>query len=412
MIEDILVLGGSSMSATRIKHDSALIIISGIIGFLGLSDTPRFATLILAVPIFWSMTKSRMAAFGVMLAYFLTVSRGLLLGAAVFLSEHHTFIQATVLYFLMSLGVSLPFSIFWSKNRRKRAFCLPVAFLVAFVLPPISLIGIVNPFLTAGTIFKGFGCLGIGITILLWVLCAVSRKITYAFLCVIVAFTVLPNDSWYISPQPDGFMAIDTSIGRLGSGSYDFADDYERIQHVFADLRKHNLKNSDAKFIVLPETIAGRVNPSGLDLWRKELSKLVNDGTTVIWGGEVPTGDGRKYDNAAIMLHNGDITITPQRIPVPYSMYRGPFAETGANLHFFSDGILELPDGRKAAIVICYEAYLTWPYLLSMRHKPDMIISMANLWWCRNTSLPTTQRNTVNLWGLLFGVPTIFATNL
>ena len=162
----------------------------------------------------------------------------------------------------------------------------------------------------------------------------------------------------------------------------------------------------------MPETIAGRVNPSGLELWRKEFGKLVKDDTTILFGGEMPRGDGRKYDNVAIMLHKGVMAVTPQRIPVPYSMYRGPFAQTGANLHLFEDGILKLLDGRKAAVVICYEAYLTWPYLLSMRHKPDMIISIANLWWCRDTSLPITQRTTVNLWGLLFGVPTIFATNL
>ena len=312
----------------------------------------------------------------------------------------------------MPLGVSLPFLVFWSRRRKKKALGLILALLTSFILPPISLIGIVNPLMAAGTVFKGLGYLGMGVTLLLLVLCAFSRRIACGFLCVIAIFTALPNDDWYLSPKPEGFMTIDTSIGRLGSGSYDFADDYERIQHVFANLRRRDLKDSGTKYIVLPETIAGRVNPSALDLWRKELGKLVKDDTTIIFGGEIPTGDGRKYDNVAIMLHKGEVTITPQRIPVPYSMYRGPFAKTGANLHLLDDGILELPDGRKAAVVICYEAYLTWPYLVSMRQKPDMLISIANLWWCRDTSLPITQRNTVNLWGLLFGVPTLFVTNL
>lgn len=395
-----------------VNFDLFLITLSGLIGYFGLSSAPRLATSILAIPVLWCSASSRKTAFAVIFAYFLTVSRGLLPGAAVFLSEHHTFIQAASVYLLMQLGVSTPFFVFWSRKKKEKAFCLILAFLTSFALPPISLIGIVNPLMAAGTVFKGFGYLGMVVTLLLWVLCAVSKRVAYGFLCVIIAFTVLPSDNWYISPQPEDFMAIDTSIGRLGSGSYNFTGDYERIRHVFADLRSRDIKNSDAKYIVLPETIAGRVNPSGLDLWRRELDKLVKDGTTILFGGEIPTGDGRKYDNVAIMLHNGDVSITPQRIPVPYSMYRGPFAQTGANLHLFDDGVLELPDGRSAAVVICYEAYLTWPYLVSMRHKPDMIISMANLWWCRDTSLPTTQRTTVNLWGLLFGVPTLFVTNL
>lgn len=399
------------MRVSHNRFDFALICVSGVIGFFGLSGIPRFATLILAVPILWGLASSRKTAFAVVLAYFLAVSRGLLPGAAVFLSEHHTFAQAAMLYFFMPLGVSLAFGVFWSAGNQKKALCLPISFLVAFVLPPISLIGIVNPLMASGTIFKGFGYLGMGITLLLWALCVFSRKMTCAFLCVIFVFTVLPSASWYETPPPEGFLAVDTSFGRLGSGSYQFTRDYERVRHVFGDLRQRDLKSSEARYVVLPETIAGRFNPSALDFWRKELGKLVKSDAAVIFGGEIP-GDGMKYDNAAIMLHKGQMSVVPQRIPVPYSMYRGPFAKTGANLHLLKNGILNLPDGRKAAVVICYEAYLTWPYLVSMRHKPDMIISMANLWWCRDTSLPITQRNTLALWGLLFGVPVVFAQNI
>ena len=400
------------MSASRTKLDFALVCLSGVIGFFGLSSIPRLATLILAVPILWGLASSRKAAFGVMFAYFLTVSRGLLPGAAVFLSENHTFAQAAAVYFLMPLGVALPFLAFWSEDIQKRAIFLPFAFLVAFVTPPLSLIGIVNPLMAAGTIFRGFGYLGMGFTLLIWVLCTVKRHLALCSLCVIAAFTVLPGASWYETVAPEGFEAIDTSFGRLGSGSYDFAQDYERAQFVFDGLRQRNLKDSGAEIIVLPETVAGRLNSTGLDLWRRKLAKLLPDDAAVIFGGEIPTDNGRKYDNAGIMLYKCETNIVRQRIPVPYSMYRGPFARTGANLHLLDDGILELPDGRKAAVVVCYEAYLTWPYLVSMRHKPDMIISIANLWWCRDTSLPITQRTTVKLWGLLFGVPTLFVQNI
>jgi apolipoprotein N-acyltransferase len=126
----------------------------------------------------------------------------------------------------------------------------------------------------------------------------------------------------------------------------------------------------------------------------------------------LPTGDGRKYDNVVIMLHDGKITASNQRIPVLYSMYRGPFASTGANLHFTDNGILNLPDGRRAAIVICYEAFLTWPYLVSMIHGPELIISMSNLWWCKDTSLPVSQKRVVSLWASLFGLPVVFAWNI
>jgi hypothetical protein len=91
------------------------------------------------------------------LAYKLAASRGLLPGAAVFLPEHHTFMEATALYFLMPLGASLPFGIFWSKDTRRKAVCLVLAFLAAYALPPISLIGIINPLMASGAIFRGWG---------------------------------------------------------------------------------------------------------------------------------------------------------------------------------------------------------------------------------------------------------------
>jgi apolipoprotein N-acyltransferase len=209
-------------------------------------------------------------------------------------------------------------------------------------------------------------------------------------------------------------MAVGTSFGRLGSGSFNFEQDYERAEMVFAGLRKRIGigQTVSADIIVLPETIAGRLNRTGRELWKEEIQRLAGVETTFIFGAELPTGDGRKYDNALVMFRKDIFTVIPQRIPVPYSMYRGPFSDTGANLYFFENGILDLPDGRTATVIVCYEAFLTWPYLPSMFNKPDLIVCIANLWWCRETSLPRTMKRTVSLWALTFGVPVVFARNI
>jgi apolipoprotein N-acyltransferase len=373
------------------------------------------ATLVLAVPALWTLVGSRYAAFAVSLACNLPASRGLLPGAAVFLSENHTFAQAAVLYVLMPLGASLPFGVFWSKDRRRKAICLVLAFLTAYVLPPFSLIGIINPLTASGTIFKGCGFVGMFVVLGIYALCAVSRKTAFIFLCVIGIFASLPPDSWYEPPKPEGIASINTSFGRLGSGSFSFERDYERANMVFSELRNRAGKNgtdTSPGIVILPETIAGRLNDTGLELWKSGLEKLFGRETAVLFGAELPAGDGKKYDNSVLMLHGGKFTVSHQRIPVPYSMYVGPFAEGGANLHLFDSGILNLPDGRKAAVIVCYEAFLTWPFIASMIQKPDVIICAANLWWCRDTSLPATQKTFVSLWSLLFGVPAVFAKNI
>jgi apolipoprotein N-acyltransferase len=395
-----------------IKQDFLLILTSAVIGYVGLSFHPALAALILAVPILWALASNRYTAFAVMLAYNLAISRGLFHGAAVFLSEIHTPAEAAMLYFLMSFGVSLPFGAFWSAGKGRKATGVMLAFLVAYALPPVALIGIVNPLMATGTILKGWGFVGLIVMLGVYSGCAVSRRTALFSLCVIALFAALPNDSRHEPVAPAGIISVDTSFGRLGSGSFNFSQDYERANMVFADLKKRINEDASADILVLPETIAGRLNRTGLELWRGEIQKLAGNDTAVIFGAELPTGDGRKYDNAAVMLHKGKFSSVVQRIPVPYSMYRGPFSGIGANLHLLDDGILELPGGRRAAVVICYEAFLTWPYLTSMIHEPDVIVSMSNLWWCRDTSLPVSQRRAVSLWANLFGVPVVFAWNI
>jgi hypothetical protein len=397
---------------TAVNHwkNAPLVLVSALIGYAGLSFSPAFSPLILAVPLLWTLASSRYTAFAVMFAYNIAVSRGLFRGAAVFLSDTHTPGAAACLWLLMPLGVSLPFGVFWSAKKSRKAIGIVFAFLTAYVLPPVSLIGIANPLMAAGTVFRGWGFAGMIIMLAVYSMCAVSRRTACVSLCVITAFAFLPSAEWHMSPAP-GIIAVDTSFGRLGSGSFNFERDYERANMVFGDLKKRDIGKSEAGVIVLPETIAGRLNRTGLELWKGEIQKLFPD-KAVIFGAELPTGDGMKYDNAILMLHAGEITMIRQRIPVPNSMYRGPFAETGANLHLFDNGILKLPDGRNAAVILCYEAFLTWPFLVSMIHKPDIIICAANLWWCRETSLPVSQERIVSLWSLLFGVPAVFAWNI
>jgi apolipoprotein N-acyltransferase len=281
--------------------------------------------------------------------------------------------------------------------------------MITYVIPPFSFIGILNPLAASGWIFPDYGFLGLLAMIALYALCVMDRRFAAILLCVIA---LMPFEARVSSTESSvsGFMSINTSFGKLGSGSFAFESDFERASIVFADLKKR-VDGTSADVIVLPETIAGRLNQAGLELWKGEIRKLVSDDTAVIFGAELPTCDGRKYDNAALMLYKGNFSSVRQRIAVPYSMYR-PFSGTGANLYLTEDAILTLPNGQRAAVVICYEAFLTWPWLVSMIHKPDVIISIANLWWCRDTSIPVSMERFVQLWGRLFGVPVVAARNM
>jgi apolipoprotein N-acyltransferase len=67
--------------------------------------------------------------------------------------------------------------------------------------------------------------------------------------------------------------------------------------------------------------------------------------------------------------------------------------------------------GKKLGFLVCYEQFLTWPFLTLQSQKPDAILAPSNLWWCKNTSLPGIQAATVKLWAMLFGMPVVVSVN-
>lgn len=392
-------------------HDSILIAVSGIIGFFCMTHEAALSVTTLIIPALWILASKRASAFCVVLTYHMTISRGVIPGALVFLQETHTLVDACVLWLLLAIGVSIPFLIFWSSNKYKKTLCLLSAVIVAYFAPPVALIGVVNPIISTGCLFPGWGWYGLATMFFVYSLCVVNRKIALVFTVIVALLPIIGFVGLGTPKSPHGIYAIDTSFGRLGSGSYNFENDYERTQMVFNDIKKLKARELKEEYIVLPETIAGRLNNTGSYLWRTELIRFLRADQKAIFGAEIPTDDGRKYDNAMIMLDGGKMTFIAQRIPVPYSMYCGPFAKSGANLHLFEDGILVLPDGRKAAVIICYEAFLSLPYILSFLQNPDFILWTGNQWWCKDTSLPIIQERCVALWAQLFGVPVLFSRN-
>jgi apolipoprotein N-acyltransferase len=155
------------------------------------------------------------------------------------------------------------------------------------------------------------------------------------------------------------------------------------------------------------------MNPTTLKRWRKFFEPVARKDAIFIAGGEIPTDRGRKYDNAMISFEGeGKSQTALQRFPVPCSMF-WPFSGEGANAYLSSLGersVMEIR-GKRFGFLICYEEFLTWPFLSLMSQKPDVIVAPSNLWWCKNTSLPGIQTAAVRLWSRLFGVPVAACAN-
>jgi len=103
------------------------------------------------------------------------------------------------------------------------------------------------------------------------------------------------------------------------------------------------------------------------------------------------------------------MTEFDQRIPIPIGMWK-PLTGIGVPLNLTGRGTLEI-NGRRAAIIICYEQLIAWPVLASFLEHPSIIVSVSNDVWVSGTAIPQVELNTMESWASLFAVPVLFASN-
>jgi apolipoprotein N-acyltransferase len=349
-------------------------------------------------------------------AFYLALSRGIVPGAYVFFRDG-SLIRALVLWISSAAALALPWGVFWSERSTKKT-CGAIFAILASIPPPLGLLGWGNALSGAGAFFPAFGWYGLALMLVSYVGSAVSKKLRRAFIALIlfaVSCSSVPGTPEKIAVGNVKILGVTTSFGRVASGSGDFDTQYERermvFQHINEKERRGDLKGAD--IVILPETIVGRMNPTTMKRWTRFFAPLTRRGTVFIAGGEIPTDQGMKYDNVAVSFEDGGKRqVAKQRFPVPFSMFR-PFGKTGANAYLTSFGEVSVMEiqGRRLGFLICYEQFLTWPFLSLLSQRPNVIVAQSNLWWCKDTSLPGIQKATVRLWARLFGVPMILSVN-
>jgi apolipoprotein N-acyltransferase len=214
---------------------------------------------------------------------------------------------------------------------------------------------------------------------------------------------------------PMTLLAVNTSFGRMASGSGDFGEQFKRESRLFQHIRQLDRDGTigSADVVILPETLIGRMNATTKKRWERFFSHWTGEGTVFLVGAEIPTNQGQKYDNVIVAFDgSANLQTAKQRIPVPYSMYV-PFSEFGANAYPMSfGGISALKiKGGKFGVLICYEQFLVWPFLTLLSQNTDAIVAVSNMWWSRNTSLPYIQHRTIRAWTSLFGIPLLVSKN-
>jgi apolipoprotein N-acyltransferase len=87
-----------------------------------------------------------------------------------------------------------------------------------------------------------------------------------------------------------------------------------------------------------------------------------------------------------------------------------PVGNRGVPLRVNSPGVVTI-DGQRAAILICYEQILTYPFLAAMLEHPSVVVGISNMYWFADTTISRYQASALRAWTKLFRLPYLLAVN-
>lgn len=360
------------------------------------------------MPLLWHWSGSRGWAGAVALAYYLAGSRGLPFGAGIFFAESAPVWFSWALWIAAGLVNALSWFFLWSQNPRRRAWTMPAAMILT-ALPPLGFIGWTNPLTAAGVVFPGLGFIGL-VILLVGLVTVVLRR--WPMLATVAGVALVANVSAALWAKPAPWAASwsgqDTHFARLQTDAKpDLLGEGLRVMQILMIAGQIE----PGRVVVLPETVLPRVhqgNDFAATMLADVSARLKAKGSAILVGAEVAT-PGQQLQNVLVTLGDAGGPLI-QRVPVPIGMWR-PWAAESIAAAPLASGVGQVAS-RKVAYSICYEQLLVFPLLVSMAQGPDLIVGAANDWWARGTSIPTIQGQALDVWGRLFGVPVVRATNI
>jgi apolipoprotein N-acyltransferase len=360
----------------------------------------------LLVPLLLYHAQSRAHSYATLLSYYVGASWPLIPGASAFFGARGTTIEGIFICFGASILLGIPGALLFTRDRALRPFAIAGMFLLT-ALPPLGIIGWASPFLAAGVLFPGttwFGLLG---TLTLVLLFGRFPLRTTA----LAAILALLANSFYKPPSlPDGWQGINTQLGGAGQADPDFLAEFEAHEQM-----QETISQSNARLLLFPEHVVTQWTEATDAFWHKSLHTLAERHATLLIGVGLPRlrgpnfADSSRYYNVLLAKNQDTQAVYYQRIPVPLAMWN-PLTGDGVPLNLFGPGTM-LVQNQRAAVLICYEQLLVWPFLSSAFERPTILITAANDYWAKRTPIPKIQGASAASWARLFGLPMLSAVN-
>ena len=389
-----------------LNRSASLPLLAGITSAVAWSGHLATIPLALLAPVLMYKAQSRSHAYALLFCYYVGASWPLIPGASAFFGGRGSVVDGILLCFGTATLLAIPAAILFTRNRTNLPYAIAVMFILT-AIPPLGIIGWGSPFLSAGVLFPGTAWLGLIFILALIPLLGHFRLWTAA----LVAILAVVANSLYDAPAlPAGWKAVNTQFGGAGQGDPDFLSEFNAHEQM-----QETIRQSNARLLLFPEHVVTQWNEATEAFWHESLQNAANRHAMVLIGAGLPrTGAKRltnvnRYYNALIVKGQETRTIYYQRIPVPLTMWK-PLADDGVPLNIFGPGTIPVQNQR-AAVLICYEEFLVWPFLSSAFERPTILITVANDYWAKRTPIPKIQDASAASWARLFGLPMLSAVN-
>ena len=368
----------------------------------------------ICIPLAWSHGRSRHSAGLWVLALYLAGAREEPIAVARVLPGWGL-IGGFLVWVIHAVTLALPWAVAWVAreaplHRRCMTF---LAILTVQVLPPLGLWGWLHPLTLSGWLFPGWGPWGLAAMTgsLLFLVCRNRRGLLFA-----VLLSAIANLGYDRPPAPAGWQALDTRLPRMQA---DASSRFERQRFLMALLRQTLDTAPESRpvrrVLVLPEEIAGPWTAAEAWWWQPLMSRLGARNITLVLGAQQPAPEGLR--NGALLIAPTGRTWQLARQPIPLAEWRyweGPPSgwRTGGSRWSWNNGLVTL-QGQRVLLSYCFEDLLTLPVLVTMglNARPEILVSLANLWWAEGLHEPEVQRLTAEGWARLWGIPLVRAVN-
>ena len=389
-----------------LSHSASRLVLAGLASAIAWSGHLATIPLSLLPAALLYKAQSRAQAYAIFASYYFAASWPLIPGAKAFFGAKANMLDGILLCLITTLLLAVPAAVLFTRNRARLPFSIP-AMLILAALPPLGVIGWASPLLSAGALFPGTRWLG-----LMSVLGIVALLGRFPWQTAVLAavLALLAHALYKPSALPPGWQAINTAFGGAGQGDQDFLAEFEAHEQM-----QKTIRQSNARVLLFPEHVVTHWNQATEAFWQESLDASARHHMTVLIGAGIQRRGGphavgsRPYYNVLIARGPHTQAIYYQRIPVPIGMWK-PLSGDGVPLNLLGPGSISV-EGQRAAVLMCYEQLLVWPFLSTVFERPTVLVTAANDYWAKETPIPEVQKVSAKSLARLFGLPLLSAVN-